>query len=128
MKEFDQWNIHKKAIESNKTYLPFYYSRQIRWCRLGVNIGFEQDGTGREYSRPVLILRGFSKDTCLILPLTTSKKKSKYLFPIGVVGGKEAQVIISQIRLIDVRRLDRHINTIDKITFHTIRKAVKDLL
>jgi hypothetical protein len=41
---------------------------------------------------------------------------------------KNATAIISQIRLIDTRRLDQHITTIDKETFERIRKAVKDIL
>jgi mRNA-degrading endonuclease toxin of MazEF toxin-antitoxin module len=48
--------------------------------------------------------------------------------PVGLVGEKNATAIISQIRLIDTRRLDQHIATIDKETFERIRKAVKDIL
>ena len=55
-KDFDKWNKTKKGIHSNDDYLPLYHKRQIRWCRLGVNVGFEQDGTGKDFSRPVLIL------------------------------------------------------------------------
>lgn len=65
---------------------------------------------------------------CLVAPLTTSKKKNKYLIPVGNIDGKDAQVIISQIRLIDTKRLDQHIATIDKDTFNEIRKSVKDFL
>jgi mRNA-degrading endonuclease toxin of MazEF toxin-antitoxin module len=62
------------------------------------------------FSRPVLILKGFSRRVCLI------------------VGEKNGTAIISQIRLIDTRRLEPHITTIDKETFERIRKAVKDIL
>lgn len=127
-KDFDSWNINKKKINSNDTYSPFYHKREIRWCRLGLNIGFEQDGTGVEFSRPVLILKGFSRNVCLVLPLTTSVKKNKYHISIGDIDGKEASVILSQIRLIDTRRLDQHIQFLNKEKFEIIRKAIKDLL
>lgn len=127
-KDFDKWNEIKKRTDAHEEYLPLYNEREIRWCRLGVNIGFEQDGTGREFSRPVLILRGFSRRVCLVVPLTTSIKKNKYYVSVGNVDGKKATVIISQVRLIDTRRLDQHIATLDKRLFERIRKAVKDIL
>lgn len=40
-KDFDNWNGIKKQIHKKDTYLPLYHERQIRWCRLGVSVGFE---------------------------------------------------------------------------------------
>ena len=127
-KDFDSWNIRKKETNSDNDYLPLYHRRQIRWCRLGVNVGYEQDGTGKDFSRPVLILKGFSRHVCLIVPLTTSVKKNKYHVFIGTIDGQMANAIISQIRLIDTKRLDQHIATLDKELFELIQKAVKDML
>ncbi len=128
MKDFDSWNEQKKKTHANEEYSPLYYEREIRWCRLGANVGFEQDGTGREFSRPVLILKGFSRHVCLVIPLTTSTKKNPYHISVGNIGNREASVIISQIRLIDTRRLDQQIAVLSKKKFGVIRKAVKDLL
>lgn len=127
-KDFDMWNEEKKKTHANEEYLPLYYEREVRWCRLGANVGFEQDGTGEDFSRPVLILRGFSRHVCLAVPLTTSSKKNPYYIDLGIVANKKAAVIISQLRLIDTRRLDQHIATINKTNFERIRKAVKGLL
>src|SRR3989344_5410290 len=127
-KDFDRWNKEKKRIHGQAQYLPLYHEREIRWCRLGVNIGFEQDGTGTDYSRPVLIMKGFSRQVCLVIPLTTSTKKNRYHVSVGDVDGKKAAVVISQLRLIDTKRLDQHIATLNQETFEMIRKAVKDLL
>ncbi len=126
-KDFDNWNDRKKHIHKQSQYLPLYQEREVRWCRLGINIGFEQDGTGVEYSRPVLILRGFSRQVCLVVPLTTSTKKNKYHVSVGVIADKKASAIISQLRLIDTKRLDQHIATLDKDVFAEIKKAVKNL-
>ena len=127
-KDFDSWNKIKKDTQSVDDYLPLYHERQIRWCRLGANIGFEQDGTGEGFSRPVLILKGFNRHVCVVLPLTTSTKENKYYVPIGIIDGRKASVIISQIRLIDTKRLDKQIATLDKKIFSSIRKTVKDML
>lgn len=127
-KDFDEWNEVKKRTHEHAECLPLYQARQVRWCTLGINVGFEQDGTGEGYSRPVLILKGFSRHACLVVPLTTSRKENPYHVSVGVVDGKDAFAIISQLRLIDTRRLYLHIATVDVATFDRIRKAVKDML
>lgn len=126
-KDFDSWNIQKKAIHNLGTN-KFYHPRDIWWCNLGVNIGFEQDGTGIEKERPVVIIRGFNKSVCLIIPLTTSQKSNKYYLKLGKVDNKKASAIISQIRLIDTKRLTNKIGIINKKKFEKIKKAVKNLI
>ncbi len=125
-KDFDKWNKRKKEINAEEP--NFYYEREIRWCSLGVNVGFEQDGTSEAYKRPVLIIRGFSRHVCLIVPLTTSTKKNPYHFSLGVVEDKEAFAILSQIRLIDTKRLHGQLSVLNKKKFKEIKKAIKDLL
>lgn len=126
-KDFDRWNEIKKeihAVGQNK----LYGEREVWWCRLGINVGFEQDGTSQEYERPVLVLRGFSRQVCLVVPLTTSQKKNPYHVPIGNVDGKEAFAIISQIRLVDTKRFVNKASVLDKKTFEIVRKTAKDVL
>lgn len=126
-KDFDNWNNQKKSIHlsgENK----FYHSRETWWCSLGVNVGFEQDGTGEEKQRPILILKGFNKHVCLIIPLTTSHKKNIYNISVGVIDKKKASAIISQVRLIDTKRLSNKIGMLDKTLFEEIKKAVKNLI
>lgn len=125
-KDFDNWNKRKKEIDTTES--NFYHEREIRWCSLGVNIGFEQDGTSKTYRRPVLILKGFSRHVCLIVPLTTSKKKNPYHMAVGIIEGEEAFAILSQIRLIDTKRLHDRLIVLDKGKFDEIRKAIKGLI
>ena len=126
-KDFDSWNEQKKKLNDREDIL-LYHERDIRWCQLGINVGFEQDGTGAQRARPVLILKAFSREVCLAVPLTTSKKRNPYHISIGEVAGRDEAVIISQLRLIDTKRLDQKIGFLSKDTFNQIRKAVKGLL
>ncbi len=126
MKDFDTWNSAKKII--NEGLNVFYKIREIWWCRLGVNVGYEEDGKGKDLERPVLVIRGFSRHVCLIVPLTTSTKSNPYHFPVGIVDGKPAFAIISQIRLIDTKRFLGRLGILDKPTFEIIRKAIKDMI
>ena len=123
-KPFREWTENKIVINDLGT-TKLYHTRDVWWCSLGVNIGFEQDGTGQEFQRPVLIVKGFSKQVCLVVPLTTSQKVNPYHIRIGDVDGKGASAIISQVRLIDTKRLINKIGVVDKTTFEQIKKAIK---
>ncbi len=125
-KNFDQWNIVKKKTNKNYDVGSVYFrEREIWWVRLGVNIGFEQDGTGEQYARPVIILKKYNPQVFLVVPLSTTDKRGKYYFDVGDVDGKNAVAILSQIRLIDVHRLVKHIGIVDKKMFPLL---VKDII
>lgn len=100
-KDFDKWNERKKQTHSEEPRL--YTVREIWWCRLGANVGDEQDGSGKWFLRPIIILRGFSANTCLIVPLTTSPRKHPLRIPVGKIQGEEASALLSQVRVIDTR-------------------------
>lgn len=126
-KDFDNWNKLKKHIHGeNENRL--YHEREIWWCSLGVNVGSEQDGSETEYRRPVLILRGLSSQTCFVIPLTTATRRHWLRPTIGQVDGEEARALLSQMRVIDTKRLVRKIGYLNKEIFERIRKAAKDLL
>ena len=126
-KDFDGWNIQKKQLNGRPT-APFYHEREIWWYALGVNVGFEQDGSGKQYYRPALVLKGLSAETCLTVPLTTSTHRHPLRPSIGTVGGKEAHALLSQMRVIDTKRLIRKIGYLDKKIYQEIRKAAKAML
>lgn len=125
-KDFDGWNGVKKKTNTEKPRL--YTVREIWWCRLGVNVGTEQDGKGAWYVRPCVILRGFGPDACLVVPLTTSMHEHRLRVPIGTVEEHEARANLSQVRVIDTRRLQNRIGFLGKETFGRLRKAARDML
>ena len=55
-KDFDKWNEKKKQIDA-KGCGPFFHEREIWWSSLGFNVGFEQDGKGEKFGRPVLVFK-----------------------------------------------------------------------
>jgi len=72
-------------------------------------------------------MRGLGSNSCVVVPLTTSKRKHPFRIFIGTVGGKEARVNISQLRVVDTRRLGSKIGFLDKKRFEEIRKAIRSL-
>lgn len=128
-KIFRMWNIMKEDIHNSEDNIPnYFHERDIWWCRLGVNIGFEQDGKGKHSSRPVLIIKKFTRHVAWIIPLTTKKKDNSYYISCKGTNGKIYTVIISQLRLISTKRLTDKIGAIDCIDFAHIKKTIKDLL
>ncbi len=124
-KDFDGWNTVKKQTDAEEPRL--YTAREIWWCRLGVNIGTEQDGRGEWHVRPCVILRGFGPNACLVAPLTTSTRQHPLRVPIGIFEGREARINLSQLRTIDTRRLEQKIGFLDRAIFVRIRKTARDL-
>lgn len=101
-----------------------FHEREVWWCALGANIGYEQDGNSELFTRPVVILSKFNLDACLIVPLTAKPKKGIYYFPVGNVSGREAVAVLSQIRFVDRKRLALKIATMDRHTFQALTRAV----
>lgn len=120
-KNFDDWSKYKKDL--NQGNVKLYKARDIWWCSLGINVGYEQDGTGGDFDRPVVILKGFSK----IVPLTTSTKANPYHLSLGQVDSRDSFAIVSQIRLIDTRRLIDKIGMLDKVKFEELKNTVKNI-
>jgi len=127
IKDFDKWNEKKKKLHHYGAE-RFYHEREIWWVSLGVNIGNEQDGTGKNFDRPVVVLRGFNKNTFLGLALTGKKKKGIYYFYLGKIEERDSTAVLSQMRLIDTKRLVRKVGTLDADLFVKLKVAVKKML
>ncbi|KKT40901.1 hypothetical protein A2W54_00865 [Candidatus Giovannonibacteria bacterium RIFCSPHIGHO2_02_43_13] len=131
-KDFQRWHGKKSSINEIKKR-PFFHEREIWFCYLGANIGFEQDGSGEEFLRPILIIRKFNNEIFWGVPLTksakkTSKKSERYYFDFSFIINVKSVAILSQIRLIDARRLSRNIGVMHNDEFVKLIAKLKALL
>ncbi|MDP3697298.1 MAG: type II toxin-antitoxin system PemK/MazF family toxin [Candidatus Taylorbacteria bacterium] len=131
-KDFQKWHSKKSEIDKIGKR-PFFHEREIWYCNLGVNVGFEQDGSGDDFLRPVVIVRKFNNEIFWGVPLTKSDKKisknaEKYYFPFSFASNTKSAAILSQIRLIDARRLSHHIGEISQGDFKVLNAKLKVLL
>ncbi|MCK4386918.1 MAG: type II toxin-antitoxin system PemK/MazF family toxin [Candidatus Pacebacteria bacterium] len=127
-KNFDSWNKEKKKVENRDIDNPkiMFCEKAIWWCSVGTNIGYEQDGKGKNFERPVLILRKFNKHVFLGIPLTTKQKNLDLPFYFKLEGAKvESIAVLSQIRLFSSKRLLREIEIIKSELFRQIKKQLK---
>ncbi len=128
-KDFDTWNEQKKILQIIDQTLIEFAEREIWWTALGKNIGDEEDGKNHNFERPVLVLRKFSKNTLVIVPLTSQEKDehSPFYFKLSSPD-QRSYLILSQIRLISSKRLLRKMYRISKTELENIRNAVNDLI
>ncbi len=128
MKDFDNWNKRKKAInDSNKQV--FFNTRDVWWIYLGHNVGIEQDGKNEDFVRPVLIVRKLTNKMFVGIPLST-KQKAGYRFyaPFTQHQGETVSAILHQVRVFDAKRLKRRMYRLDQAQFDKIRQGVVDVL
>ena len=125
-KDFNSWNEEKKRLQK-RLFTDYVHEREVWWCTLGVNLGFEQDGKHALFERPVLVIKKFNKDVVLIVPLTTKAKDNKY--HINFVHKDETfSAVISQLRLISTKRLRRKMYVMDSRIFSQIIERVKMMI
>lgn len=114
-KDYLGWHNVKSTINATPG-TALFQEREIWWCTLGANVGFETDG-GDRWRRPVLIIKKFNLESCLVVPLTGREKKGKYYFSLGIVEDRLATAVLSQVRYIDRKRLENKIYTLDSNLF-----------
>jgi mRNA interferase MazF len=125
-KDFNEWNIIKENIHQNKKSVIFK-ERDIMWASIGVNIGYEQDGKGKIFSRPVLIVKKFNNNLFFGVPLSTQIKKGSFFYEF-TLNNKPSNALLVQGRLYDSKRLENKIGMISKDDFYNLKKELKGLL
>jgi mRNA interferase MazF len=109
---FDKWNFKKQSLHK-VTDAPEFKSREIWWCSVGKNIGFEEDGKNDDFERPVLVIRKYNKQLFLGLPLTSKSKTNKFHYKLPLYNGIESVIILSQARVFSANRLLRRIRFVE---------------
>jgi len=117
-KDFDRWNTRKKQLHKGD-FNGYVHEREVWWCALGLNIGSEADGKHRNFERPVLIVRKFSQDSALVVPLTTRVQVRPY-HVVFEHEGRRTAAALSQVRLISTKRLLRRLYRMDSMIFDQI--------
>ena len=121
-KPFEIWGKYKRVLHSGNGKVLFH-EREVWWCSLGINVGSEQDGKHEYFERPVLILKKFSRDVFLAAPITSNQRIGPYYFQLPIKG-KQGSIVLSQIRTVSVKRLNRLMCKIPQNHFEEIRERL----
>ena len=129
MKDFDSWNILKKSIEDEDSVIDKFPKEGEVWMSaLGRNIGFEQNGGGDSFSRPVLMIKKFNNHMFWIVPLSTKQKKFDFYYNYTDPNGLKVSAILAQMKLLSVKRLKRKLYDIDKEILVGVKEKIKSFL
>ena len=125
-KDFQKWHSQKRHIENERPRV-FFKEREIWFCHLGENVGFEQDGRGDEFLRPIVVLKKFNNEVLWVVPLTKTDKKNKYYFPFSF-NNETSVAILSQIRLVDAKRLKYKMGDMKVDYFKVLKNKIRQFL
>lgn len=101
--------------------------RQIWWASIGQNIGIEQNGKNCNFERPILILKRFNDEQFWMLPITSKIKIGKY-YHVFVQNDNQYSVSLSQLRVIDKKRLLRFLGEMREVDYLAIRKKIVEIV
>jgi len=105
---FEKWNLLKQKSNFNKKIIGIK-ERDILFIKMGKNIGYEQDGKGEGFLRPVIVLKKFNKNMFLGIALTTKKKENIYHFEFNYTNKSKTLItnsaILSQVKMYDAKRV-----------------------
>lgn len=132
-RDYRAWTPLKQSLNNTDEPRLFFHEREIWYCHLGENIGFEQDGRGDQFLRPVIIIRKFNNDIFWGIPLTRTQKDLPFYFTFvprfeTAVQGEKSTAVLSQVRLVDAKRLRRMLGYISEKDFVALKKKLKALL
>lgn len=120
-KRFDEWNESKKSLDASVTQ-PFFHEREVRWYAAGENIGREISGKGERFSRPILIVRKYGKESFFGIPLS-SKIHNGIWYADIIINGTKRTALLSQAGSFSAKRLFDKIDTIPIDEFEKIIDA-----
>jgi len=126
IKQFLIWIGLKEKLHNNKRRPPLINEGDIWWVSLGENVGGEINGKSVLFSRPVLIFKKLSRETFLGIPTTSQKRSGSWYVPI-TYGEYSVTVILSQVRVLDARRLSTRLGQLDEADFEKVKTGFAGL-
>jgi mRNA interferase MazF len=127
MKKFDEWNEVKKQVDTRSNIIQFK-EREVYWASIGENVGFEQNGKGADFSRPVLIIKKLNNHLFFGVPLSTQSRTGSFFFEFELLSNKTSTALLVQAKTYDIKRLDQKIGMIQKNDFEQLKVKMKELL
>ena len=128
--QYNNWNKIKKEIANDNITVGFK-NRDIFYMNMGKNIGFEQDGKGDNFVRPIVIVKGFNKYMFFGIPLSTKIKEGKFYYNFKF--NKKDEIVedialLSQMRLFSTKRLLNKIGMMNIDDFNKMKSKFKNLI
>ena len=129
MKDFDSWNELKKKIDASEHALNNFPKEGEVWMsNVGMNVGYEQNGSEDNFSRPMLIIKKFNNHMFWAVPLSTKQKNLDFYFNYTDLNNQKVSAILAQMKLVSVKRLKRDIYVMPDELFVQIKQKIKSFI
>lgn len=114
----------QRLTSNNESY---FKERDVFWASIGINIGYEQDGKGEIFSRPVLIVKKYGKNIFFGILLSTQIKEGSFFFSFDL-NLQKSNALLVQGRTYDSKRLENKIGKISQEDFIKLKIKFRELL
>ncbi len=130
MKRYDEWNEVKKSITEKQTKFRIK-PREIYWIRIGQNVGDEEYGKGKNFARPVIVVKKLTKDLFIGIPTSTTIKDNDYFHSFAYnnrqKGELEVSAMILQFKTFSMKRMMGKMGVVNKNDFEKILEKSRKL-
>lgn len=128
-KDFDKWNSVKKKVALDIYESNIYAKEGDVWMAiLGKNIGFEQNGGGDNFSRPILVIKKFNNKIFWVIPLSTKQKDVDFYYNFSDPKGGNVSAILAQLRLVSIKRFKRKLYFIENTHLQKIKIILRNFI
>jgi|SRR3989344_538312 len=126
IKKFAEWLGLKERLHNIFRRPPVFKEGELWWCSIGENIGSEINGKSKKFSRPVVVFKKLSGGTFLGVPTTSLNKIGSWYVQV-VVHDITETAILSQVRVLDYKRLHEKIGQLDASDFKKLKVGFRKL-
>mgnify|MGYP003405310517 CR=1 FL=1 len=127
---FDKWNQIKKNVQEDEKNRLFK-QRDIFFINMGQNIGFEQNGKGENFVRPIVILKKITNQMFIGIPLSSQIKDGDWFFKFEFNIKDKISLniaILPQIRMFSSKRLLNKIGVMKIEDFEKMKDKIKKFI
>lgn len=123
-KRFEEWHELKRKVDAHSGTTAYCKPRDVWWVCLGHNVGYEQDGKGENFERPVLVVKVFSNNLFFGIPLTSQNRKGDYYYDLEY-NGVPSVAILSQARAFSQKRILNKVGVVPIDMFNDLKEKYK---
>lgn len=125
---FDIWNGQKKVLNTKVEVIHYPKEHEVWMSSIGKNIGFEQNGSGKNFSRPVLIIKKFNNKIFWVIPLSSKQKDLDFYYNFTDPNDLKVSLVLAQMKLMSIERLRRKMYELPHNTFEIVKSRLQDYL
>jgi mRNA interferase MazF len=121
-KRFREWVSVKQKLDAHDYQPPLVSEGDLWWCAMGENVGIETSGKGRNFTRPVIVLKKLGRLAFFGVPTTTTTREGSWYLRFTHQGIDEV-ALLTQARMFSYKRLDRKMGELAESDFQKVKEA-----